>query len=94
MASTAAQANAPGSPAISGAGLGSLMGLPSIAAGMPPIPSLTQSSSADGKVQAGFDNSSFSVNLGSGTSGGLPAWVLPLVALVGLGLLWRKKGSP
>lgn len=94
MANTAAQANAPGSPTNNGASLGSLMSLPSIAAGMPPIPSLTQSSSADGKVTAGFNNSDFSVNLGAGSAGGVPAWALPVAALVGLlGLLWHKNGA-
>lgn len=70
--------------------------LPSMTAGLPSIPSLTQSSSADGRVNAAFDNSGFTVvqrgaaSTGTGAGNAVPSWLLP--ALVVLGLLIVRKG--
>lgn len=68
-----------------------LAGLPGMAAGMPSVPSLTQTSSATGQATSGFDNSGFVVNIGGGaaSSGGVP-WLL--LAAAGVAAYMLRKG--
>lgn len=89
---TAAQAFGPGSPAGGVSAVAKLASLPSTVPGLPSIPSLAQSSSATGESTAGFDNSGFVVNYGSGGANGLPQWViLAGLALAGWAVVKRGK---
>lgn len=87
--SNASQAFAPGSPAGGMSAVAKLAGLPTGAAGLPSIPSLAQSSSASGQSTAGFDNSGFVVNIGSGGANAMPQWLL--IAGLGLAGWWLFK---
>lgn len=87
-----ALAFAAGSPAGSPSSVAKLAGLPGMAAGMPSVPSLTQTSSATGQSTAGFDNSGFVVNIGGGNasaSDGVP-WLL--LAAAGVAAYMLRKG--
>jgi len=91
MSVSPAQAFAAGSPAGSASSVAKLAGLPGLPAGMPMVPSLTQTSSATGQSTAGFDNSGFVVNFGgSATSGGGVPWLLIGAAAVAAYML--RKG--